>query len=98
MLWEFSCLISKDGVTDIIDFGEDVSNFAAFEMGRVESFKGHRLGLGGLDVLPLLGEIPHDGLVRIGTIPCGIGVCETIEGVTISCPDGIEPRLLDREA
>jgi hypothetical protein len=56
-----------------------------------------RLGLGGSDVLPLLGEMPHDGLICVRAVPCGIGVCETVKGVTIPCPDGIEPSLLDRE-
>ncbi len=46
----------------------------------------------------LLGEMSHDGLVCVGTVPCGIGVCETVEGVAISCLDGIKARLLDGEA
>ncbi len=45
----------------------------------------------------LLGQMTHDGLVRIGTISCGIGIC-AIEGVTTPCPDGIEPGLFDGEA
>jgi hypothetical protein len=40
----------------------------------------------------------HDGLVCIGAISRGIGVCETVEGVTIPCPDGVEPSLFDGEA
>jgi hypothetical protein len=40
----------------------------------------------------------HDGLVGVGTVPRGIGVREAVEGFTISCLDGVEPCLLDREA
>jgi hypothetical protein len=56
------------------------------------------LGFGGADVLTLLGEMSHDGLVGVGTVPSSIGIYETVESFTISCLDGIEPCLLDREA
>ena len=45
----------------------------------------------------MLGKMSHDGLVGVGTVPSGIGVCEAVEGFTISCLDGVEPCLLDRE-
>jgi hypothetical protein len=61
-------------------------------------YRRRRLGLGGPDVLTLLGQMTHDGFISIGTIPLGIGICEAIKGVTIPCPDGIEPGLFDGEA
>ncbi len=57
----------EDGVTDIADFGEDILNFAAFEMGRVERFKRDGLGLGGLNVLTFLVEMAFGCF-------CGFGV------------------------
>ena len=53
------------------------------------------LGLGRTDVLALLGEMTHDGLVRVGEVTCCIGVGKAIKGVTIAGLDGIQPCLLD---
>ncbi len=46
----------------------------------------------------LLGQMAHDGLVCVRAVPCGIGVCDAVEGITVTCFDGIEPCLLAREA
>ncbi len=40
----------------------------------------------------------QDYFVGVGTISCHIGVCETIEGVTVACFNGVQPCLHYREA
>jgi len=47
------------------------------------------LGLGRPDVLALLSEMTHDGLVRVGAVPCCIGVGKTVEGVAVAGLDGL---------
>jgi hypothetical protein len=49
-------------------------------------------------MLALLGEIAHDHLVCIRTVPGCIGVGETIKDVTVAGFDGINPSLINREA
>ena len=66
--------------------------------GRTDGPHCGRLGLGGVDVLALLGQMTHDSLVCVGAIPRGIGKCETVEGVTVPCSDSVKPRLFDGEA
>jgi len=56
------------------------------------------LGLGRPDVLALLSEMTHDGLVRVGAVPCCVGVGKTIEGIAVAGLDGLQPRLLDWKA
>jgi hypothetical protein len=56
------------------------------------------LGLGRPDVLALLSEMTHDGLVRVGAVPCCIGVGKTVEGIAVAGLDGLQPRLLDWKA
>ncbi len=46
---------------------------------------GGTFGLGLSDILALLGKMSKDCFVGVGTISCHIGVCETIEGVTVAC-------------
>ena len=53
---------------DIVDFGEDISNFAAFEMRRVKSFKRDGLGLGGLNVLVHLVEMAFGCCCSFGEV------------------------------
>jgi hypothetical protein len=40
----------------------------------------------------------QDCFVCVGTISCHVGVCESIESVTVSCFNGVLPHLLDQEA
>jgi hypothetical protein len=47
------------------------------------------LGLGRPDVLALLSEMTHDGLVRVGAVPCCIGVGKAVEGVAVAGLDGL---------
>jgi hypothetical protein len=56
------------------------------------------LGLGGPDVLALLGQVTHDGLIRVGTVACCIGVGEAFEGLAVACLYCIKPCLLDWKA
>jgi hypothetical protein len=48
--------------------------------------------------LVLLGQMPQDGLFRVGTVSCRIGVGEAIEGVAAPGLDSLKPHLLDLEA
>ena len=56
------------------------------------------LGLGGPDVLALLGQVTHDGLIRVGTVACCVGVGEAFEGLKVACLYGIQPCLFDWKA
>jgi hypothetical protein len=56
------------------------------------------LGLVDLTCLKLLGQMPQDCLVRIGTVSCCVGIGEALKGVTVSGLDSLKPGLLDREA
>ena len=56
------------------------------------------LGLGRPDVLALLGEMTHYGLVHVGAVPCCIGVGKTFEGLAVAGLDCIQPGLLDWKA
>ncbi len=49
-------------------------------------------------MLALLGQMPQDCLVQVGTVSCRIGVGEANEVVTVPSFDGLNPSLLDREA
>ena len=53
------------------------------------------LGLGRPDVLALLSKMTQDGLVRVGAVPCRIGVGKPVEGIAVAGLDGFQPRLLD---
>jgi hypothetical protein len=98
--WEAACVVGVEPAEGHNGYNDKVRwDNGLWRGDRWEQwYRCERLGLGGADVLPLLGQMTHDGLVCIGTIPRGIGICETVEGVTIPCPDGIEPRLFDGEA
>ncbi len=45
----------------------------------------------------LLGQVPHDHIVRVGTVSCCIGVGKAIKGVTVPRLDSFKPHLLDWE-
>ncbi len=49
------------------------------------------------DVLALLGEMTQDGLVRVWAVVGCIGVREAIASVTVTCFDGFQPCMLDKE-
>ncbi len=57
-----------------------------------------RFGLGWPNILVLLGQMPHDCLVGVGTVSYCIGVGEALEGVAVPSLDGLKPGLLDQEA
>ena len=43
---EFTGLVREDGVMSAVYVGEHITDFAAFELGRLEFFKRNGLGLG----------------------------------------------------
>jgi hypothetical protein len=40
----------------------------------------------------------HYGLLRVGAVPCSIGVGKTVEGLKVAGLDGLQPSLLDWKA
>ena len=95
-LGEFSDLVGENGVTDIVDFGEDITSFTASEMGRVEIFEGNRLWLGGLDVLACLVEMAFGCFCGVGVVLLDVLGGEQRPTEEVACLCGLDPGGFDR--
>ena len=54
---KLSSLVGKDSVASVVNVGEDVAHFAAFELRGMKVFKGDRFGLCRLNIFPGLVEM-----------------------------------------
>ena len=61
-MWKLAGLVGKDSVASVVNVGEDVVHFAAFELSGMKVFKRGGLGLCGAEVLPCLIEMAFRGL------------------------------------
>jgi hypothetical protein len=66
VLWQFSCLVSKNGVTHVVYLGVDILHFAPLELIGVHIFEGSLFGFGGADVLASLVEVSLGCLTESG--------------------------------
>ena len=96
MLGEVSGLVGENGVTDIVDFGEDVVSFTASEMGRVEIFKGDGLRFDGSDVLARLVEMAFGCFCGVRVVLLDVLGGEQRPTDEVACLCGLDPGGFDR--
>ena len=61
-MWKFAGLVGKDSAASVVNVGEDVVHFAAFELSGMKVFKRGGLGLCGVYILLGLVEMAFGGL------------------------------------
>ena len=84
-------MIGEEGVTDIVDFGEDVSNFVSFEMRRGEIFERDGLGLSGSNVLVHLVEMALGCLRGAGVILLNVLSCKQRPANEVAFMSSLDP-------
>ena len=94
-MWKLAGLVGKDSVASVVNVGEDVTHFAAFELSGMKVFKRGRLGLCGVDVLPGLVEMAFGGLNSFRVVFLDVADGEEGPAKEIASFDGPEPSGFD---